>query len=177
MKHIDRGCLSGIHPGRGTSKNERLPKQLNSVFTNSKYGVALGYALLTSMFYIHNEGVQAKKEKRNLPPVTAVSISPGNGQECFNIAETDHTLTSEVEDAPKVPLIQLDYDTVKQQLFDVDSDSSMDNFAIANEAGIEISLPEALSVVWQAECSFYLSNSLKSLSNTAYLRSTDTFFF
>ena len=39
--HVNKGCLSGIYPGRGTNRNERLHKELNSLLTNSRYGVEL----------------------------------------------------------------------------------------------------------------------------------------
>ena len=46
--HIDRGCLSGIKPGCGTNRNERLHKDLNSHLTQNRYGVEFAYALITS---------------------------------------------------------------------------------------------------------------------------------
>ena len=63
LKHIDKGCLSGIMPGRGTNRNKRLHRDLNRILSNSKYGVELGYALLTSSFYNHNEKIRATIEQ------------------------------------------------------------------------------------------------------------------
>ena len=61
LVHIDKGCLSGILPGRGTNCNERLHKDLNSPMTNSRYGVELAYALLTAQFFRYNEHISASK--------------------------------------------------------------------------------------------------------------------
>lgn len=51
LVHIRRGRLSGILPGRGTSRNERLHKDINTHMRNSRYGVELAYALLTESFF------------------------------------------------------------------------------------------------------------------------------
>ena len=45
--HISLGCLSDIPPGGGTNRNERLHHHLNSLFSRTKIGVLLAYALLT----------------------------------------------------------------------------------------------------------------------------------
>ena len=41
--HVQKGCLSGIKPGRGTNRNEELHKDLNKIFSSSRYGVELAY--------------------------------------------------------------------------------------------------------------------------------------
>lgn len=53
-KHIEKGCLSGIRPGRGTNRNENLHKSINSIMTSSRYGIELAYALLATCFHQHN---------------------------------------------------------------------------------------------------------------------------
>ena len=63
LAHVDRGCLSGIPPGRGTNRNEQLHREINSHMTNTRYGVELSYALLTSLFYKHNENIDAKGKR------------------------------------------------------------------------------------------------------------------
>ena len=75
LVHVDRGCLSGIHPGRGTNRNERLHKDINAHMQNSRYGVELAYALITSALFKHNEKVRATKENRNTAPITAFKSS------------------------------------------------------------------------------------------------------
>ena len=67
--HIKKGCLSNIEPNMGTNKNERLHRDLNAVFANSKYGVEYAYALLTATFYRHNEGIIARREHRDPYPI------------------------------------------------------------------------------------------------------------
>lgn len=53
-KHITKGCLSGIAPGRGTNRNESLHKDLNNIMSSSRYGVELAYALFTICLFKHN---------------------------------------------------------------------------------------------------------------------------
>ena len=63
-KHMLKGCLSGIKPGRGTNRNEALHKQLNKIVGSSRYGLELAFALFSTIFFQHNEKISAKKEKR-----------------------------------------------------------------------------------------------------------------
>jgi len=67
--HIQKGCLSGIKPGRGTNRNEELHKDLNKIFSSSRYGVELAYALFTTCFYRHNEKISARENKRPEYPI------------------------------------------------------------------------------------------------------------
>ena len=39
LVHINKGCLSGIPPGCGTNRNERLHRDLNTFMSSSKYGI------------------------------------------------------------------------------------------------------------------------------------------
>ena len=55
IKHVKKGCLSGIEPGCGTNRNECLHKDLNKIMSSSRYGVELAYALFTVCFYKHNQ--------------------------------------------------------------------------------------------------------------------------
>ena len=59
-----KGCLTGIKPGRGTNRNEALHKKLNKIVTSSRYGIELAYALFSTIFFMHNERIAAKKEDR-----------------------------------------------------------------------------------------------------------------
>ena len=67
--HIEKGCLSGIKPGRGTNRNEALHKELNRIMSSSRYGVELAFALLCTTFFRHNEHLQAKADGRNERPI------------------------------------------------------------------------------------------------------------
>jgi hypothetical protein len=64
-KHIEKGCLSNIQPGRGTNRNEALHKSLNAHMKSARYGVEMAYMLLTTFFYNHNEKIFAQREKRH----------------------------------------------------------------------------------------------------------------
>ena len=53
--HIERGCLSQIEPGGGTSQNEALHRYINPHFSHAgRMGLPLAYALLTILLYRHN---------------------------------------------------------------------------------------------------------------------------
>ena len=53
-EHISAGCLSNIPPGGGTNRNERLHHHLNSLFTRTKIGILLAYAMLTLVIHSYN---------------------------------------------------------------------------------------------------------------------------
>ena len=53
--HIERGCLSRIPPGGGSTRNENLHKNLRAVIARSRLGCELAEALLATFFYIWNE--------------------------------------------------------------------------------------------------------------------------
>ena len=62
LKHVNRGCVSNILPGRGTNRNERLHRELNKIVHSSRIGGELAYALVTCTFYQHNDKIRAAKE-------------------------------------------------------------------------------------------------------------------
>ncbi len=188
MKHIDKGCLSGIQPGRGTNRNERLHRQLNAIIGNSRYGVEFAYAQFTSTFYCHNEAIAAKRDKRTARPITAYcgtgsGQEPIGGQERFGLLNAvlqDDTSVSDTATEPatevKIPMSQLDYKTVKEKLEILESTiHSQDE--VESEDEVEFSPAEALSILQHAICSFYVSSSFKGMSDTAYINSKDVFFF
>ena len=72
-KHISSGCLSGIPPGRGTNKNERLHQNIKAYFNRSRIGVLLAYALLMVMFDAHNSSVKISG-KAVVRPIAACSM-------------------------------------------------------------------------------------------------------
>lgn len=53
--YIERGCLSRIPPGGGSTRNENLHKHLRAVIARSRLGCELAEALLATFFYIWNE--------------------------------------------------------------------------------------------------------------------------
>ena len=56
LVHTDQGCLSGILPGRGTNRNERLHKDMNSHMKNNRYGVELAYYATSTLFTMKKSG-------------------------------------------------------------------------------------------------------------------------
>ena len=88
LVHVQRGCLSGIAPGCGTNRNERLYRNLNSYMAWLVVNMDLEFtfALLTSTFYRHNEHISAGIEKWREEPITAYSNSGTNndGNVCTN---------------------------------------------------------------------------------------------
>lgn len=47
--HILKGCLSGIHVGGGTNKNEAFHRYVNTFFHKSRIGVLLAYAMMMTI--------------------------------------------------------------------------------------------------------------------------------
>ena len=97
QKHVERGCLSHIQVGRGTNRNERLHRQLNSVLKSNRYGPEMANALITVTFFKHNEHLLAKAENRPPNPVSAYGLHSSQTQgenECFGLVTTSTTDTS-----------------------------------------------------------------------------------
>ena len=61
-KHIQKGCLSEIPPGCGTDRNEGLHRLLNRSMISgaTTLSVQLAIALLTLLFYHHNQKISAE---------------------------------------------------------------------------------------------------------------------
>lgn len=72
-RHISAGCLSGIPPGGGTNRNERLHEHINSFFNRSRIGILLAYALLTMIFHSHNTSMKFGG-KVVVRPITATPL-------------------------------------------------------------------------------------------------------
>ena len=96
--HVKKGCLSGIKQGRGTIRNENLHKDLNRIMSSSKYGVELAYALLSVVFFNHNERMAANSEHRMEYPIEHYfnsSTSP-NTMEKFGLKFCSHQGTPKI---------------------------------------------------------------------------------
>ena len=77
--HIAAGCLSDIPQGGGTNRNECLHRNLNALFTRTKMGTLLAYALLTMILHAHNSS--EKRQPCSLgtncdTPITPIGIMP-----------------------------------------------------------------------------------------------------
>ena len=112
-KHMEKGCLSGIKPGRGTNRNEGLHRTLNKIMGSSRYGVELSYALLTQCFYQHNERIQAKVEGRCEFPIEQHSTlleSLCDSGESFGLAfSPEHPI--QAADTGSTTLTKLDWNS------------------------------------------------------------------
>lgn len=98
LKHIDRGCLSGIPTHISTSRNERLHRELKRQITNCKLGVAVAVAALTIAFYRHN----SKTSNGVVPPVLALK------NEILSKAENQNARNETTESFGIGPLMELD---------------------------------------------------------------------
>ncbi len=79
-KHMKAGCLSGIKVGRGTNRNERLHRQLNSILKSNRYGPEIASALTTCTLYEHNEKIAAASQKRQPNPINAYCTAGSNSE-------------------------------------------------------------------------------------------------
>ena len=75
-KHIMNGCLSGLPPGFGTEKNERLHRLLNrSMLTGAtRISVELAVAILTLLFHYHTSRTSPANHQCNSKVRCAVPI-------------------------------------------------------------------------------------------------------
>ena len=161
MVHIDKGCLSGIPPGCGTNRNERLHKDLNAHMTNSIYGVELAYALLTSLFFRHNEHISSSREHRSEAKISAHSTE--GELESFGLSSVCRNESPEPEvHAPisKVKMVKLEYQKVQQLLNSLEIDSSIEEVTQDN-TNLEFTSEEVLSILKQAVSAFYVSLAIQ----------------
>ena len=177
LVHVDKGCLSGIAPGRGTNKNERLHRNLNAVLHSSRYGVELAYSLLTTTFYAHNERIASQCDKCMPKPIAACMPVTATCVEHFgllNPRKDVNVIEDETSSAcPKVALDTLDFNTAKEQLNILESKAI---YQPACEHGVMFSLLDAHSVLVQAVSSYYISNILQGLSTTSQCNVKNLFF-
>lgn len=86
QKHIRNGCCSGIPPGTGTQKNERLHKQLKRSLLGGASTISpqLAIAVLTVVLYVWNckMNPDAKKHRSNARIIPVVPLS-GSRQNCI----------------------------------------------------------------------------------------------
>ena len=181
MVHIDNGCLSGIPRGCGTNRNERLHKDINSHMTNSRYGVELGYALLTSLFFTHNERISAGIEQRFPAPIVAYSEYSTEGEvERFGFAsvspgsENPHETQASIS---KVEMVKLEYKEVQQTLnnWEIENLNEEQLLGSANTE-LEFTIDEAVYVMRQAVSAFYVSIALHRMSENVDFSPRNLFF-
>ena len=153
LKHVDKGCLSGIEPGRGTNRNERLHRELNvhvpctysPQTSSSQYGVELAYGLFTTTFYIHNDNILAKLEKRSPRPIMAYSNDITTCNEQFGLVNprestvVDNTLDETKHGVAKVKLDTLTFHEVREKAND-------QTYQVEYDVGDPLHYPSASSI-------------------------------
>ena len=104
--HITSGCLSGIPPGIGTNRNERLHRKIRKWLNRTRIGVCLAVALLSTVFYHHmDKNSHVKEVGRNAKKVTPISqwyqkfITGGgkSSEERFGIGVHINSASSEIQ--------------------------------------------------------------------------------
>ena len=180
LVHIDKGCISGIPPKCGTNRNERLHKDLNSHMKNSRYGVELAYALMTSLFFKHNEHVSASIAKRTPAPINAYCKYSTEGDvECFGLASVPvRSGNPEPEEQPsesKVQMAKLEHKLVQQALSSLEEDG-LEEEPSEESIDFEFLAEEAVTVLKQAVSAFYVSVTLEKMSKTANVDNRNIFF-
>lgn len=171
LKHVKRGCLSGIMPGRGTSRNERLHKELNKVISSSRYGIELAYALITHIFYIHNENLRSPKGRLSRP-ISAYASTCTNDLglqsnpliEIFGLAtpRSDETCMELVEPIPgqaRALLCELDYHKVISVHQSTSNEDDISESLLSKE--------HAMNILEKAITHYYITQDLMKLSKTA----------
>ncbi|XP_066913274.1 uncharacterized protein [Clytia hemisphaerica] len=88
-KHILNGCLSGIGPGHGTENNENLHRLLNRSLLRGVSFVSheLLLAILTILFFYHNQNIRGKKHTCNSRIIPIFSPSWDEKREIPNIPD------------------------------------------------------------------------------------------
>ncbi len=173
LKHVDRGCLSGIMPGRGTSRNERLHRELNKVISSSRYGVELAYALITRTFYCHNENIRAKREGTVSKPVSAYTFACTNNLAQAHSLETFGLATPRTDDMEvavhipqgqsRAPLNELDYSTFNKMKLVLHGNEESTN------TGRILSKEDAMLTLEKSITHYYIVQHLSKQSKTVSL--------
>ena len=177
--HIRKGCLSGIPAGHGTNRNERLHRDLNCCLGHRRYGVELAYALITSVFFEHNEKSLSSRQKRNPKPVfgySCASDNPRDSNERFGLSWKEIQDVGNSDDqeiiahGDKVKMAKLEYEVVRDQL--INSDLLLDEM---DESTLDIPEGDIINILHQAVTEYYVVCRLQNLTKTATIHSRDIF--
>jgi hypothetical protein len=175
LVHIRKGCLSGIPPGHGTSRNERLHRDLNHCLSQGKYGVELAYGLITSIFFNHNEKTVSRLEKRDSKPINSYAHDDsGINGERFGLSWKDvETVRSRSVQHDRIEMVKVGYEVVRDQL-------ACCNLFIEEDGGeqdFDLSQENSVNILHQAVRAFYIARELQKLTKTATVNSRDIYFF
>ena len=180
LVHVRRGCLSGIQPGRGTTKNERLHRELNSLMANCRYGVEFSYALLTSALFSHNEDIAAIIDNRNPRPILLYKLT--EEQDYSTLIEPFGLTAKQSNEQNKIPSPESNKAHMKslqyQQVLECLSQLGTEELTTYNECTLmpDFTSDDSLLLFVQAISSFYVAISLEKMSKTAELKTKDIFF-
>lgn len=185
LVHVNKGCLSGILPGRGTNRNERLHRELNACMSNSKYGIEFSYALLTQVLFTHNEFISAATHKRRALPISAYKHNVDSVVETFGLQFINrgdmHEENPTVPILPKVHMKELEHHQVQEALSTIqinvfDESENCDSQFLEDTLVFDFTSEDALFLLKQSVSSFYVSKSLQAMSLTVDLNGKDIFF-
>ena len=163
-KHIEKGCLSDIQPGRGTNRNEALHKSLNAYMKASRYGVELAYMLLTTAFFNHNEKIAAQGTKRSCKLILEHEDDLRSKRlldECFGIPPVHQSATKSVSDS-----------TIK---LSIDKSSYHDLLYRFTSADISTTslIKDAMAILLQALSWYTVHSTMSKCTSTATMQCTD----
>ena len=176
QKHMERGCLSGIKVGRGTSRNERLHKQLNCVLKGNRYGPEMASALVTLTFFKHNEKILAKSQSRVPNPVEAYGCFKAieeSDNECFGLCSPS-SIKVGVSSLPEPPckcLLQdvryneatAIFDSIYSSLDEDEDVISVDGSF--PDSGSSLSQYDAIALLQRAISNYYISETMQKQPN------------
>ena len=175
LVHVRKGCISGILPGRGTNRNERLHKDINTHMRNSRYGVELAYALLTESFFSHNEILRAKRENRPVLPIIAYACNAQASIEKFGLlSSTVPPPTSPLFQLQKVKMADLTHNEVQEALQSMDI--TLPLLEALQHDDIDMTEEDVFMILTQAISAYYVSISIKPLTTTADFVASNAFF-
>ena len=176
LVHVDRGCISGIATGRGTNRNERLHRDINTHMTSARYGVELSYALLAKILFSHNERIDSRKEKRTPRPISAYGYYEKQTSQQFGLSTQAETAAGDVQPSTCPSKIEMRRLTLPEVLDELNKISTQDfDLAESQVSCVDFYGEEALLVLKQAVSAFYVSTYLDKLTDTAVLNA-GTFF-
>jgi hypothetical protein len=110
LVHVRKGCLTGIEPSGGTSRNEGIHRVLNKTLKKSRIGIQFALAILGIFFYKWNEKqLTVHKKQRNIrvvPPIeshfNAKEVRRTDCTETFG-EKYHHVLPKVPESSPDTP--------------------------------------------------------------------------
>ena len=153
--HISKGCLSDLPPGYGTEKNEYLHRLLNrSLITGATtISVEIAIALLTVVFYYHNQKITSSTHscnKRITPPVPIeAGKHPGEKNNFIGARETkDCSHLKVTENRDKYPL-----------------PSNVPNRGEIGDGGPFVVMADRIEDVWNAAVAESILDTAKKMQN------------